>query len=118
MGRAAALHRIEEIAEGRTRGLAPDLVYAEVVNALRGYVRVSEITPVEASKLLAYVLDLPLESTPCAHLAADALDATIGRGVSSYDAMYLALAEATGAVLVTADRRLAAAATHAELLDD
>ena len=39
------------------------------------------------------------------------------RGVSGYDAMYLALAEATDAVLVTADRRLAAAATRSELLD-
>ena len=50
-------------------------------------------------------------------LALDALSLAVDRGVSGYDAMYLALAEATDAVLVTADRRLAAAATRSELLD-
>ena len=56
-------------------------------------------------------------SERCETLALDALSLAVDRGVSGYDAMYLALAEATDAALVTADRRLAAAATRSELLD-
>lgn len=99
------------------RAVVPDLLYAEIVNALRRYVRAGQLTPQEAASLLRYVIDLPLESTPCAELASEALELAVARGVSGYDAMYLALAEATDAVLVTADRRLAAAAKRAELLD-
>jgi predicted nucleic acid-binding protein len=37
-------------------------------------------------------------------------------GLSGYDAFYLVLADAAGAILVTADRKLARAATRVELL--
>ena len=40
------------------------------------------------------------------------------RGISAYDAFYLALATGYDAVLVTADRRLAAEADRAALLPD
>jgi predicted nucleic acid-binding protein len=100
------------------RAFVPDLIYAEVVNALGRYVRVGQLEPDDAAELLQYVIELPFESTPCAELAADAFELANSRGASGYDAMYLALAEATGAVLITADRRLAAVATKAELLDD
>jgi predicted nucleic acid-binding protein len=88
------------------------------VNALVKYVRSGELTPGEAGAMLGYIGALPLDSTRCADLADDALRIAIGRGVSGYDAMYLALAEATDSPVVTADRRLAAAAIRSELLTD
>ena len=109
---------MEDVAAGRSTAAVPDLLYAEVVNALVRYVRAGRLTPHEAQALLAYVTALPLESTPCEDLAADALSIAVDRSVSGYDAMYLALAEATHTVLITADRRLAAAADRAELLED
>lgn len=53
---------------------------------------------------------------PLSALAGPALRLSLDRDLSVYDACYLALAEATGATLVTADRGLAAAATDAVLL--
>jgi predicted nucleic acid-binding protein len=40
----------------------------------------------------------------------------VDANVSGYDALYLVLAEAADAPLVTADRRLAAAAAHVQLI--
>ena len=57
-----------------------------------------------------------LEIRPLAPLVGPALVLAVDRGLSLYDGCYLALAEAEQAVLVTADRRLAAAATNAELV--
>jgi len=116
-GGPAALH-VEDVAVGRSEGSVPDFFYAEVVSALLKYVRAGQRTPDQARALLRFVTDLPLESTSCADLAEDALGIAVERRVSGYDAMYLALAEATDSVLVTADRRLAAASANAELLED
>jgi predicted nucleic acid-binding protein len=49
-------------------------------------------------------------------LAIAALPRALASGLSGYDALYLVLAEAADATLVTADRRLAAAASRAELI--
>ena len=94
----------------------PDLLYAEVVHALARYCRTGRLSLRAAGIAIDYLASLPLDATPCSELAADALAIAVDRGVSGYDAMYLALAEATGSVLVTADRRLAAASANAELL--
>ncbi len=51
-------------------------------------------------------------------LARQALGLGIVRGLSAYDASYLALALGTDAILVTADRRLAAEADKSALLPD
>ena len=118
VGSENAAERTKQLAHGRSPAAAPDLLYAEVVNALVQYVRVGRLSPEAARSALDYVTALPLESTPCEEFAPEALTIAGDRGVSAYDAMYLALAEATDAVLVTADRRLAAAAVRSELLSD
>ena len=51
-----------------------------------------------------------------AAIAHTALDVSIELGMSVYDATYLVVARWTNAVLITADRRLAALAGHAELV--
>ncbi len=118
LGGETADERTRELAHGRSSTAVPDLLYAEVVNALVQHVRAGRLSADAAGMALDYVATLPLESTPCEELAPDALAIAVDRGVSGYDAMYLALAEATGSVLVTADRRLAAASANAELLED
>jgi predicted nucleic acid-binding protein len=50
-------------------------------------------------------------------LAVPACALAVRHGITTYDAHYLALAEAEDAVLVTADRRLAEAASRSILLD-
>jgi predicted nucleic acid-binding protein len=117
VGSDEAAARTRQLAHGRIPAAAPDLIYAEVVNALVQYVRAGRLSEDAARSALDYVTALPFEPRRCEELAADALAIAVDRGVSGYDAMYLALAEATDAVLVTADRRLAAAAERAELLD-
>ena len=118
VGSENAAERTRELAHGRVPAAAPDLLYAEVVNALVQYVRTARLSTQAASDALDYVTSLPLEVSPCKELASDALGIALARGVSAYDAMYLVLAEATDGVLVTADRRLAETAARAELLDD
>jgi predicted nucleic acid-binding protein len=105
------------VAEGRAEGLAPDLIYAETASALRRYVRVGRILLERAVAVMNTFVDLPFSVTPCRRLAPASCSLAIQRGLTVYDAHYLALAEVEDAVLVTADRALAAAASRSILLD-
>jgi predicted nucleic acid-binding protein len=94
----------------------PDLVFAEVGNALAGYVRAEALASADALEHLEFVVRLPRNVRPTGDLAPGALTLAVSRSLSVYDACYALLAEAEGAVLVTADRRLAAAVSRSELL--
>lgn len=94
----------------------PSLVFAEVGNALAGYVRSERLSRREAQDRLELVLGLPHRVSDVAELVPAALGVAVARGLSVYDACYAVLAEAEDAVLVTADRGLAAAVTRAELI--
>ena len=76
------------------------------------------MTALEADIELTDVLDAPVERIASPVLARQSLALAISRGISAYDAAYLALAIGTDAVLVTADRRLAAEAEKSALLPD
>jgi predicted nucleic acid-binding protein len=104
------------LAAGQIEGLAPDLVYAEVANALWLYVRGSSLSAEDAGAKLALVIELPLRIASLRSVAADAIAVALERDLTVYDACYLALAEAADAVLVTADRRLAQVAQRGALL--
>jgi predicted nucleic acid-binding protein len=108
---------IRAIEARETHGLVPDLFYAEVANALSTYVLAGHIRIDLATELVGTALELPLTSRPMRELAPAALALSLERKVSVYDAAYVALAEAADAVLVTADRSLAGAATRPALLD-
>jgi predicted nucleic acid-binding protein len=69
-----------------------------------------------AIRRVEFVLRVPLEIRELQLLIAPALGLAISRGLSVYDACYAVLAEAEDAVLVTADRRLAASVPRAELV--
>ena len=59
---------------------------------------------------------MPLGVVSTKELIRDAIAIASARGLSAYDACYVALAEGNDAVLVTADVKLAAACARAELL--
>jgi predicted nucleic acid-binding protein len=100
------------------RALAPDVVFLEIANALRTYVRATELTAADADAELSRILQTPLVRVSGALLSRQALALAVLRRISAYDAAYLALAIGTDAILVTADRRLAAEAEKSALLPD
>jgi predicted nucleic acid-binding protein len=91
------------------------LVFTEVANALVGYIRAGTLTLADAVGTLEALNILPLRLHG-QEVAPAALGAAVELGLSAYDGTYAALAEAYDAVLVTADRRLAAAVRSAELV--
>jgi predicted nucleic acid-binding protein len=94
----------------------PDLVFVEVGNALCVYARHATLTLAGALRRAAFVRRLPLEVRGHQALIEPAVGVAISRGLTAYDACYAVLAEAEDAVLVTADRRLAAAVSQAEVV--
>jgi predicted nucleic acid-binding protein len=110
---AGPAHPVWSHAEG---GSAPELLVTETANALCGYVRSNRLTPSQAGRALAVLLGSAVALEPLSALVGDALELALRHGISAYDASYLALAEGAGAVLITADRRLAALATRSELV--
>jgi predicted nucleic acid-binding protein len=103
-------------AVGEVEVSVPDLVFAEVGNALAGYVRAAQMSIERALEILELAVRLPRDVHPTRELAAPALAVALSRGLSVYDACYAVLSEAEDAVLVTSDRSLAAAVKRAELL--
>src|SRR6266545_1462879 len=84
---------------------APHLLDVEVASAMRRYVAAREVGEAKAAAAIDDLLALPIERHPHALLLRRAWE--LRRSISSYDAMYVALAEALDAPLVTRDARLA-----------
>jgi len=87
--------------------LAPSLLPFEVANVLRRRRNAGLLSDAESSLAHSELLDLPIDLWPWQSMAARAWE--LGANLSSYDAAYVALAEETGATLITRDARLAAA---------
>ena len=89
---------------------APHLLDVEVVQALRRLVRTGEVSAGRAEEAIADLADLDLHR----HAHVPLLDRAwiLRDNVTAYDAMYVALAEALDAPLVTCDRPLAAVPGH------
>lgn len=85
--------------------LAPALLPVEVDSALRGLRLGKKLTDAEASAARDVYVQLPIELWPWAAVADRAW--ALSHNATIYDAGYLALAELTGAVLVTRDARIA-----------
>lgn len=106
------------------RLLAPDLLVAELGNVAWKRYRRGELLAEEAQAMLSDARRIPIELTPSAALVDAALSIAVHTGRSVYDSLYLALAVASGTVMVTADRRLVNAcagtpfAPHLALLGD
>ena len=93
---------------------APHILDVEVLSALRGMV-LGGVLPLEAAESArrSYA-DLVIDRYEAA-LLADRVWA-LRNQYTSYDAMYLALAEGLGALLVTCDRKLDAGGHHVEVV--
>ncbi len=94
---------------GRATLLAPDLVYAELASVAWKRRRRGEIDEKAALTIIAEALTLPIEVQQSGELIERALGLAIETGQTVYDCLYLAVAIAERAVLITADERLARA---------
>lgn len=101
---------------GRGDLAAPSLIVAETTNGLAKDVRLAGMEPADAELLLREGLALPIALVPDQALAVDALRLAGELSLSSYDALYVALAERLRVPLVTGDRRLAARYPRSELI--
>lgn len=86
---------------------APDLLRVEVVSVIRRQLANGSLTAAQATNAIEDLLDLPITVYPTAALLRRAWE--LRDNLTAYDACYVALAEALGCSLATADQRL----THA-----
>jgi predicted nucleic acid-binding protein len=93
--------------EGASARAIPDLAYLECGNAFWKRARRGLLPADLAAECLADLLALPLVVWPARELAERALQIALSLDVSTYDAEYLALADALDVPLVTADEALA-----------
>jgi predicted nucleic acid-binding protein len=84
--------------------VAPSLVGFDTANIIRRHELAGLITADQAAQAHADLLDLAIEHWPYELLATRAWQLRLN--LSIYDASYVALAELTGATLITLDRRI------------
>jgi predicted nucleic acid-binding protein len=89
---------------------APHLLDVEIVQGLRRLVRSGEVSPGRAAEAIADLADLDVHRH--GHLDLLARAWKLRDNISAHDAMYVALAEAIQAPMVTCDRPLAQATGH------
>jgi predicted nucleic acid-binding protein len=89
---------------------APHLMDAEVTNALRRKVLQGRLDELTARRAIRRLAAMRLKLWPHRQLLGRAL--ALRHQLSAYDAIYVAMAEVTGATLVTRDARLARATGH------
>lgn len=89
---------------------APHLLDIEVAQVVRRYAAAGEIDRERGRAALTDLVDLPLHRYPHDFLLPRVWD--LRDNLTAYDAVYVALAEALDAPLLTRDRRLAAASGH------
>ncbi len=100
-----------DCARARLRGqflAAPELIDLEVSSVLRRLLRSGYLSARRAEQALSDLLVLPLRRAPHRPLISRCW--SLRDNLTSYDASYVALAEALGATLLTADIRLSRAA--------
>ena len=87
---------------------APHLLDVEVTQVIRRYAIAGEVGEERGRAALADLIDFPIRRYPHGFLLPRAWE--LRNTLTAYDAVYVALAEALDAPLLTRDRRLAAAA--------
>ncbi|MGH2934431.1 MAG: type II toxin-antitoxin system VapC family toxin [Gaiellaceae bacterium] len=114
--RALVYQREEAGAWLATHVAWPAFIYLEAAHTMLRLHRNRLLSLDEATRALDTLMVLPADVTPTEMLVRAAWSVALARNLSVYDACYVVLAEALGAPLVTADRRLAEATPNAVLL--
>jgi len=96
--------RFRERLRGETL-IGPDLLRVEVASVLRRHTGNGSLTAQQANAAIDDLLAFPITAYPTAPLLWRVWE--LRPNVTAYDACYIALAEAVGFPLLTADRRLA-----------
>ena len=110
-----AVEWLARISKEEVTAACPDLLYAEVANALIGQQRAGKLTSAEAKRVIEATV-AAIQGVNPAQIVISAWVIAVERGLSAYDACYVVLAETMHATLLTADRRLAAATANAVLI--
>lgn len=94
---------------------APELIYIEVLSAIRRHLNLKKLDFEEAENALADLQIFPLTLQPI-HQELQRIWA-LRNNITSYDAAYVALAESQNLPLLTRDKKLAqAVASHTEVI--
>jgi len=101
-----SLRLLQQYLEDKIELLGPTLLEYEILNALVYAQRKGRIDPENISLALEGFFDLGIESAPITNLSPRILFFCQTYKCSAYDSSYLALAEAEGIDLITADRKL------------
>lgn len=110
LGSSAAVQVDERIFQPNETLHAPHILDIEVAQVLRRYCRTGELTEARGQEALSDLADLPLQRYP--HWLFFYRIWELRDTLTAYDAVYVALAEALSAPLLTCDRKLAAAPRH------
>lgn len=97
-----------DLCRAATRGrslVAPDLLRVEVLSVVRRHVASGSLTKRQADNAVDDLLALPITLYPTTPLLRRCW--ALRGNVTAYDACYVALAEALGVALLTADAKLA-----------
>jgi predicted nucleic acid-binding protein len=86
--------------------VSPDVLFAEVGNAIWKKVRKGELTAEDGRKLAADISGIAVETIATRGLMVDAHALATTTGLTVYDALYLALAVRLETALITADDKL------------
>ncbi|PYQ28304.1 MAG: PIN domain nuclease [Acidobacteria bacterium] len=84
---------------------APDLLFAEIANAIWKKVLRGQLTHAESQSLIRDIENIAVNTTPCRALANDAHVIALITSRSVYDSMYVALALRLDTRVITADER-------------
>jgi predicted nucleic acid-binding protein len=100
----------ERVLDPDEQMMAPHLLDVEVLQVLRRYSRAGEVEPERGLQAVTDLAGLPVARYPHEPFLTRAW--VLRNNLTAYDAMYVALAEALGAELLTRDRRLASTQGH------
>jgi predicted nucleic acid-binding protein len=109
--RTAAAEAVEKrLLDARETLHAPHLLDVEVAQVIRRYAASGELDQERGRAVLADLGDFPVRRYPHGFLLPRVWE--LRNNLTAYDAVYVALAEALDAPLLTRDRRLVATAGH------